>query len=324
MEGGKRLEFAIWGAGAVGLGLANALARPGERVGVIARDRVTRAALERDGIRRLGIFGEHDVPPEQLAVLSDASGLCAAPPAWLLICTKAFATAAIARELEGLTSLRESRTRLLLCQNGWGNESPFRAFWPESRLFHARVITGFTRRAPHEVEITAHASPIALGSVFGAGIGSLEAVARRLGEGGLPAETTQDMRGVLWGKMLYNCALNPLGALAGRSYGELTHDPTTRVLVDEVIREIFRVLDAASIPIAWPNADAYLETFHRDLIPPTAAHESSMLQDLRAGRPTEIEALCGAVERLGRRHGIETPVVSALATLVRKAEAAER
>jgi 2-dehydropantoate 2-reductase len=45
-----------------------------------------------------------------------------------------------------------------------------------------------------------------------------------------------------------------------------------------------------------------------------------MLQDLRAQKPTEIEALCGAVERLGQAKGIETPVVSALATLVRIAE----
>ncbi len=319
------MEFAIWGAGAVGLGMASALARPGERVGMIARDQTTCAALEREGIRRLGIFGERLAPPEQLEILADASGLIDAPPDWLLICTKAFATESIAQELEGLAALRKSHTtRLLLCQNGWGNEAPFLDFWPESRLFHARVITGFTRRLPHEVEITAHASPIALGSVFGAEVDSLEAVARRLSAGGLPAETTLDMRGVLWGKMLYNCALNPLGALAGRSYGELTRDPATRALVDEVVREIFRVLQAASIPVAWANADTYLEHFHRDLIPPTAAHESSMLQDLRAGRPTEIEALCGAVERLGRRHAVETPVVSALATLVRKAEQAER
>ncbi|MEE8166981.1 MAG: ketopantoate reductase C-terminal domain-containing protein [Myxococcota bacterium] len=56
------------------------------------------------------------------------------------------------------------------------------------------------------------------------------------------------------------------------------------------------------------------------MIPPTAAHESSMLQDLRAARQTEIEALCGAVERLAEKHGIQTPVVSALARLVRAAQ----
>jgi len=128
------------------------------------------------------------------------------------------------------------------------------------------------------------------------------------------------MRGVLWAKMLYNCALNPLGAIAGRSYGELVDQPTTRVLLEEVIREIFQVLDAAGVDVAWPDASAYLETFYSQLIPATAAHESSMLQDLRAGKPTEIDALCGAVERLGLEHGVATPVVSALAALVRAAE----
>jgi 2-dehydropantoate 2-reductase len=120
--------------------------------------------------------------------------------------------------------------------------------------------------------------------------------------------------------MLYNCALNPLGAISGRSYGELVDDPTTRALVEEVIHEIFLVLTAAVVEVAWPDASAYLETFYSQLIPPTAAHESSMLQDLRAGRPTEIDALCGAVERLGFEHGVVTPVVSALAALVRVAE----
>ena len=70
----------------------------------------------------------------------------------------------------------------------------------------------------------------------------LASLAARLSAGGLPSETTPDMRGVLWAKMLYNCALNPLGALAGRRYGELVEDPTTRRLVDEVIHEIFAVL----------------------------------------------------------------------------------
>jgi 2-dehydropantoate 2-reductase len=128
------------------------------------------------------------------------------------------------------------------------------------------------------------------------------------------------MRGVLWAKMLYNCALNPLGAIAGRSYGELVDEPTTRALLEEVIREIFMVLNAAGVEVAWPDAAAYLDTFYSELIPPTAAHESSMLQDLRAHKPTEIDALCGAVERLGSEHGVATPVVSALAALVRVAE----
>jgi len=318
------VKIAIWGAGAVGLGLASALARPNERLLIVGRNVATRTELEAHGIKRTGLFGDVHVPPEQFAIASSARALIGDPPDWLLVCTKAFSTPEIAQSLEPITKELGLRTQLLLCQNGWGNEIPFLDFWPQERLFHARVITGFHRRSPHEVEITAHASPIALGSVFGIPQGSqqsaLQSLARRFSEGGIPTETTDDMRGVLWAKMLYNCALNPLGAIAGRRYGELVEDPTTKALLEEIVREIFDVLAAAGVNVAWPSAAAYLKTFYRELIPPTAAHESSMLQDLRAGRPTEIDALCGAVERLGSEHDVETPVVSALAELVRVAE----
>jgi len=317
------VKIVIWGAGAVGLGLASALANSSknsdDRLRILGRNAETLALLESRGITRTGFFGKVHVAPSQLEIANSTETLIEDPPDWLLVCTKAFSTAGIAGALEPIARHLVERTRLLLCQNGWGNELPFLSFWPRPRLFHARV-TGFQLRSPTEVEITAHAAPIALGSVFGASPDSLVPLAQRLSEGGISAETTDDMRGVLWAKMLYNCALNPLGAIAGRRYGELVDSSTTRALIEEIVREIFVVLDAAGERVAWPNADAYLETLYSELIPPTAAHESSMLQDLRAQRPTEIEALSGAVEQLASEHEIATPVVSALAELVRVAE----
>ena len=313
------MRFSIWGAGSVGLGLATTLATEQTPLLLIGRDAATTDAIRREGLQRTGLFGERVVPADWLRMTDDAANLQDDPPDWLLICTKTVGGAAVATKLKTFAAALPE-TKLLLCQNGWGNEAPFRSFWPSARLFHARVITGFHRRSQRCVEITAHASPIALGSIFGAEIGSLSEVASLITAGGVPAETTDEMRGVLWAKMLYNCALNPLGALAGRRYGELTADPTTCRIVEQVVREIFDVLGKAKIPVEWPNADAYLDAFHRELIPPTAEHESSMLQDLRAGRATEIEALCGAVENLASEVDVETPVVSALATLVRTAE----
>jgi 2-dehydropantoate 2-reductase len=322
------LKIAIWGAGAVGLGLASALARANESLRILGRDSETLSDVQTHGIHRTGLFGARHVPPEQLAIESSPRTLAEDPPDWLLVCTKAYSSAEIARTLEPVARESMTRTQLLLCQNGWGNEIPFLHFWPPERLFHARIITGFHRRSPHEVEITAHASPIALGNIFGitdrsgksSHWRSLERLARRFSQGGIPTETAEDMRGVLWAKMLYNCALNPLGAIAGRSYGELVDEPTTRTLVEEVIREIFLVLTAAGVDVVWPDAASYLETFYSQLIPATAAHESSMLQDLRAVTPPQIDALCGADQRLGSEHNVATPIVSALATLVHIAE----
>lgn len=312
-------EIAIWGAGSVGIGLANALARPDSQVCLIGRDVETLQAIAKLGIERSGRMGVRNVPPAELRLESDASILATSQFDWLLICTKAFSSGEIARALESVACRMSPRTRLVLCQNGWGNETPFLSFWPAERIVHARVITGFQRRAPHHVEITAHAAPIALGSLFGDPIDGLDALADRIDRGGLPAETRGDMESVLWAKMLYNCALNPLGALTNRRYGELANDPATRSLMECVTREIFDVLERSGHQVDWPDSASYLEVFYGELIPPTAAHESSMLQDLRGGRPTEIESLCGAVERLGVQHSVETPVVSALAQLVRAA-----
>ena len=314
------MEVAIWGAGAVGLGLAASLARDDRRVRLIGRDPETADAIARDGILRSGLFGRREAMAAWLLVDDDPAAMSASPPDWLLVCTKAFATPAIASALEPLASRLAPSTRLVLCQNGWGNEAPFLPYWPSERLFHAVIITGFHRRGLREVEITAHAAPLAFGHLANTDVAPLELLVEALQQGGLPSETRADLHAVAWAKMLYNCALNPLGALTDRRYGQLTEDPTTRDLVDGVIGEIFAVLDATGIRVAWPDASAYRAHFHRELIPPTARHESSMLQDLRAGRPTEIEALCGAVCRLGEAAGVETPIVSALATLVRQAE----
>jgi len=327
------VKIAIWGGGAVGLGLATALARPKSRLQILVRDDRTATAIRSQGIGRTGIFGEARTPADQFDILRNARDFTQNPPDWLLICTKAFSACEVAGELSVFARELRSSTRLILCQNGWGNETPFLAFWPTDRLFHARIITGFHRRDLTHVEITAHASSIALGSLFEdakeeaeggrASFELLRGLADRISQGGIPAEATGNMRAVLWAKMLYNCSLNPLGALARRRYGELARDPSTKALIAAVVREIFAVLSAAGIDLPWPDAEAYLEVFYSELIPPTALHESSMLQDLRAGNQTEIEALCGAVERLGQDRGVETPVISALATLVRAAESPE-
>ncbi len=322
------MKIAIWGLGSVGIGLASALSPENSGTGtapllLIGRNAETRAALAKHGIHRTGLFGDVRVSPDQVTLTHDPECLREAPPDWLLVCVKSFATPAIAERLRDVFPDTVPATRVLLCQNGWGSEQALLPFWPREQIFHARIITGFHLRAPHQVEITAHASPIALGSLSPMSDESgtsIQELAHRLTLGGLPSESCADMRAVIWAKMLYNCALNPLGALAGKRYGELIAAAESRALVEAVIREIFEVLHAAEISVEWPNAEAYLDTFHRDLIPPTAAHESSMLQDLRARRPTEIEALCGAVEQLGHSVGVATPVVSSLAMLVRVAE----
>src|SRR5262249_60848466 len=121
----------------------------------------------------------------------------------------------------------------------------------------------------------------------------------------------------LWAKVLYNAALNPLGALLGVPYGELPAHPDTRTIMDTVIEATFAVARAEDVALRWPDAAAYREVFYGRLVPATAAHRSSMLQDIERGRPTEIDAINGAVAARGAKRGLPAPVNATLARLIR-------
>lgn len=318
------METVIIGAGAVGLALGSCLHRAGEPVRFLVREGSGRHAIEDRGLLRTGIFGEVRAEATDLEVHHAASELREAHIDFLLVCTKATASAEVAQALESVWGSLRGAPRVVLCQNGWGNAELFAAHLPRQRVYNGRVITGFRRRQPHAVEITVHADAIRIGSLFGADPAPLEKLCEAISRGGVPCQLTAEIEKDLWAKVLYNCLLNPLGALAGVPYGALGERPQTRAIMRAVAAEVFAVLARAGFETHWASAEEYLETFYQQLLPPTALHESSMLQDLRAGKRTEIDALCGAVAELAARHDVPAPVNEALARLIRAAEGCGR
>ncbi|MCI5142861.1 MAG: 2-dehydropantoate 2-reductase, partial [Candidatus Electrothrix sp. ATG1] len=121
----------------------------------------------------------------------------------------------------------------------------------------------------------------------------------------------------LWAKMLFNCALNPLGAIFNVPYGALAEQENSRQIMDEVIQEVFKVMAAAGYSTHWGNAVEYLDAFYGTIVPLAAKHCSSTLQDIQAGKKTEIEALSGAVIGLGKEHGIAVPCNEMLYNMIR-------
>jgi 2-dehydropantoate 2-reductase len=315
------VDVIVFGAGAVGLGLASALlAGAGARVRIVARPGVA-AALREHGLVRSGIFGEVFVPPARLEVASAAGELSGPPADYVLVATKAFGSDAAAAELAAARDAVGPGSLLVLCQNGWGNAERFAARFPAARVWNARVITGFRKPAPHHVDVTVHAEPVRIGSLFGESAARVAPLCAALARGGIPCEPSADIASDLWAKLLYNATLNPLGAILGASYGALGASPHARGVMEALAQETFAVMEAAGWRTHWPSAAAWLADFYARLLPPTAAHESSMLQDLRAGRRTEIDAITGAVVELAARHGVETPVSRSVLALVRFLEA---
>lgn len=310
------IRVLIYGGGAVGLGIASCLLQSGNEVDILARPQ-TVAALETEGLIRTGIFGHVHVKPGAFRCYDSLEEACSGPYDFILVCIKSFDSVSAARELGGQRACMNGSAKLVLFQNGWGNAEVFAGRFDRSRIFNARVITGFHRHRPNEVEITVHADSIHIGSLFGADASAVESLCHAISAGGIPCERTDAIEKDLWAKMLYNCALNPLGAILGVPYGALAEHAATRQLMDGIVEEVFEVMAASGYGTHWQKARDFLAVFYERLVPDTAEHESSMLQDLTAGRRTEIDALNGPVIRLAEERGLTVPYNIAVYRLIR-------
>ena len=197
--------------------------------------------------------------------------------------------------------------KIILCQNAWGNAEKMAKILPERNIFNARVITGFIRPELNKVDVTVHAQPVHLGSLFVEELKDLTPLSHAIDEGGLPCTVTQDIEKDLWAKMLYNCALNGMGAILEVPYGFLGEKESTRKIMEGIVDEVFIVMKTLNYETHWRNSQEYLEEFYGKLLPNTYEHESSMLQDLRAGKTTEIEAINGVIVAEGIRSNIKVP-----------------
>ena len=298
------VKVLVFGAGAVGLGLSSFLLQAGHRVHLVGKEQ-TVVALRKNGLKRQGIFGPAFFTPQQLTASSNLAETGRETFDFYLVCTKSFDTENSARQLKSESTLAHQKSPIVLCQNGWGNAEIFSRFFSPKQVYNARVITGFIRPEPHVVDVTVHAQPVHLGSLFDGNATHLQLLADALSLGGLPSSVTDDIGKDLWAKMLYNCPLNALGAVLQVPYGHLGEDENSRVLMARIVREVFEVMQGLGHASHWPSAGDYLKDFYENLLPSTYSHESSMLQDIRAGRITEIEALNGVIVREGRKLKID-------------------
>lgn len=307
------MRLLIYGAGAMGQALGGVLAADGHRVELVLRERFCRV-IATSGLRVSGIFGEYRVRPEQLGLLTemvdtDGSGYDA-----ILLTTKSYDTAT---SVEAIAGLRSCRCPVVSLQNGCGNLEQLEARFGRERSFAGRVITGFEIEEPGWVRITVTADAIHLGgSIPGTTDRRVEELAKAVAVAGIPCVAVADIRQSLHAKLLYNCALNPLGAVLGVRYGDLADSHDSRRIMDRVIEETFAVIRALGGNLPWVDAAAYQHVFYGCLVAATADHRSSMLQDIEQGKPTEVEAMVGYVSARGRAVGVATPCCDLLTSMV--------
>jgi len=308
------MHFLIYGAGAVGQALGCLLANDGHRVTLVIRERFIKA-IAQNGISVDGIFGSFHVSNEQISLTSSITNADGSIYDYILLTTKTYDTQS---SLKDLASLNHCSCPVVSMQNGCGNvEQVENTFGPE-RSLGSRIITGFEIVAPAHVSITVSADDVHIGaSQPGAIPQTADRLAKAINYSGIPTVAVEDIHQSLFAKLLYNCALNPLGAILGVSYGVLSEHDETKKIMNQVIDETFNVIKAIGGSVVWETPEHYKALFYQTLIPATYEHRPSMLQDLENHKPTEVEALVGYVSAKGKEYKIATPFCDLLGSLIR-------
>jgi 2-dehydropantoate 2-reductase len=135
-------------------------------------------------------------------------------------------------------------------------------------------------------------------------------------EGGWHVHLKRSEERMLWTKLCFNAATNPLGALCAVTNGALAEDPALREIMVKTLREAVAVARRAGRPPLYADMESLVVRACRN----APVQRNSMLQDLQAGRPTEIGAISDPLVRDGRRLGVPTPLLDKLARLVRRME----
>ena len=323
MNRGQSPNYLIYGTGALGSVLGGFLQKIGRSVAYVGRGEHF-LAIQKKGMRITGIWGDHFISAEEIVALSGSRPL-SQPRAFpiILLCVKSKDT----EEASCLAApLLEKDGIMVSIQNGLDNWETIAHSVGEDRTVGARVIFGAEIPVPGVARVTVNADDVLLGEPFGTvNRFLLQSLQRDLTSSGIPARlvSKDDIWAAIWGKVIYNCALNPLGAILEVPYGKLGENEETREIIKGVIREIFDVMHAKGVRSHCKDADEYYRFLMERQLPPTVGHRASMLQDITIGRRTEIDALNGAISRYAQELSIDTPYNDLLTSLIKFKEKPE-
>jgi 2-dehydropantoate 2-reductase len=303
-------RVAVVGAGAVGCYYGGMLARAGVPVTLIGRP------VHVDAIRRDGLHLSSADFDEHVAVQASTDIAAVAGAALVLVCVKSTDTEATGASLAAHLA---SGARVLSLQNGVDNAPRLQAALRRP-VAPAVVYVACEMGGPGHVrhlgrgELVIPADIGAAGDQSMSGPGATDIVAL-FARAGVPVELSDNVVGALWGKLVLNCGYNAISAITDIPYGRMMAFPGIARTVHDTVSECLAVAQALGVEIP---GDVFASVARIATSMP--GQVSSTCQDLRRGKPTEIDHLNGHVVTQGERLGIATPLIRALHALVKALE----
>jgi 2-dehydropantoate 2-reductase len=297
------LRIAVVGAGAIGCLFGGRLQRAGYSVILIHHRRGVASSIERNGVNIQELSGKIvRARVETRTRLSRRDR-----PDLVLVTVKAYDTVVVA------TFLKKSVNRdvpVLSLQNGLGNIQTL-----ERRLGSDSIVAGTTTEGalttgPGRV-IHTGSGMTWVGEMNGMVSGRCLATKKAFRRAGFHTAISNNIKGVLWAKAIVNSAINPISAITHVRNGDVHKRPELRQIASMIIEEGSAVANANRV-LLKPSP----KSLFAKVLALTSRNKSSMLQDIEAGRKTEIKQLNGAISRLGTLAGVSTPFNDLLTKLI--------
>jgi len=295
------MRIAIFGAGAVGAYIGGRLAQAGEQVALLARGDHLQA-LARHGLRVDSPQGDFIIQPWR--VTDDPAQIGSVDV--VIVGVKTWQLPEVARALPALVG---PHTCVVPLQNGVEVSAQLAAVVGAHAVLGGCCRIMSARVAPGHIQHRGSLDPALLvGESDNRRSARVEALCQVLGRAGVTAVIPPDIQAAVWHKFLQVAAFGGVGAVTRAPVGILCRLPATRALMTQVMQEIVAVAQAQHIALPADVIPATLAELGQ--FPPGGTN--SMQRDLMRGRPSELEALAGAVVRLGQALGVPTPVNTVL------------
>lgn len=295
------MRFLIVGPGAMGCLFAARLHKAGYDVTLMDYIRERAEKITRRGIRVEGVSGEYtaDVPV--------AVGEISSSPDFVLICVKSMKT----REAcEAVRPFAHPETVVATLQNGIGNLEILQEIFGRDRVLGGVTAEGATVLEWGMIRHAGHGSTL-IGPKKDGG-GPCEKLVEAFNRAGFETSSADNVRDLLWGKLIINVGINALTAITRLKNGRLPELEGTRSVMEDAVKEAVNV--AASKKIRLPYPDPLNRVI--EVCRGTSGNIASMLQDILNHKLTEVDFINGAVVREGEALGIAVPVNRTLTRLV--------
>ena len=296
-----RPRVAIVGAGAMGSIFGAALSAAG--CDTVFVD-VSRPLVERLGEGGLVIVDESE--ERRIAVQATTDPLSAGARDLVFFWVKCYQTESAARFVSPLVG---PNTVVASLQNGWGNGEILGRFFPSEQITVGVTYDSGTVLEPGRVAHTYKAETF-VGPYAGDSLDDARWVAEVVSNAGIRVTATPAIRAAIWEKLVMTASVLPVAALTGLTSGALREPGPTLDLVDGLAREAVDTGRAAGYDL---DVEEQLEKIRAALF---GEGKASMLQDVEAGRRTEIDVVNGAVVREAQAHGIDVPLNRAMIALI--------